>query len=147
MKINPENKKNHEEYHIFSSHIKNILITLSSRLILFAFSGYFIQIISCAISKKYYSLYTLTLVILLDTAYICIKRKGINFKWFSLTYFAYSTQIIISGWIVQSTLNNENNIDCQNDNITNKMMLHSSHCGLVKLNIYFIYNYIKIHFI
>ena len=111
MKINPENKKNHEEYHIYSSHIKNILITLSSRFILIVLSGYFIQIISCSISKTNYSLYTFTLVILLDTAYVCIRRKGIDFKWFSPAYFAYSTQIIISGWIVQSVLNNEDNID------------------------------------
>ena len=100
MKINPENKKN-EEYHIYSSHIKNILITLSSRFILIVLSSYFIQIISCAISKTNYSLYTLTLVILLDTAYVCIRRKGIDFNWFSHTYFAYSTQIIIIGLIVQ----------------------------------------------
>lgn len=113
------------------------MITLSSRFILIVLSGYFIQIISCTISKTNYSLYTFTLVILLDTAYVCIRRKGIDFKWFSPAYFAYSTQIIISGWIVQSALNNEDNIDCQNDNITNTMMLHLSHCGLVKLNIYF----------
>jgi len=131
MKINPASELNHEKYHIHNSHIKNILVTLSCRLILIALSIYLVQIISCAISNKNYSLFTLTLVIILDTAYVCIKRKGIDFKWFSPAYFAFSAQIIISAWLATLFLLEEEDINCLNANKTVFLMSEVSNCGFL----------------
>jgi hypothetical protein len=59
----------------------NIIATIFSRSILIILGIYFIYFISCTQGAKYYGLLTFTFVIVIETLYICIKRKGIDFKW------------------------------------------------------------------
>lgn len=59
----------------------NISLTILCRSLLICVGVYNIYFMGCATGAKYYSLFVFTAII--DTGYICIKRYGIDFKWFN----------------------------------------------------------------
>jgi hypothetical protein len=116
---------NHNEYHIYDTHIKNILAAITCRLILIGIGAYMTEIIGCmSVKNEYYSLFVFSIIIFFDTVYLCVKRKGIEYNWFSLTYFAYSTQIIICAWLgTKEIAYTSNNIGCLNETINEYVQL------------------------
>lgn len=148
--MNSKNVLNHNKYHIYDTHIKNILASIICRLILIGIGTYMTEMIGCMIKKEYYSLFVFSIIILLDTVYLCMKRKGIEYNWFSLTYFAYSTQIIICAWLATKEIAYTSyNIGCLNETINELVQLTTpSEClavikkkrsFIIILNIFFIF--------
>ena len=59
-----------------------ILITISIRTLMIGISAYFINLLSCIFTNLNYLGFIIPLVcILVDTIFICIKRKGNEFTW------------------------------------------------------------------
>ena len=144
--MNSKKVLNHNEYHIYDTHIKNILATITCRLILIGIGTYMTEMVGCMIKKEYYSLFVFSIIIFLDTIYLCVKRKGIEYNWFSLAYFAYSTQIIICAWLATKGI--AYNIGCLNETINELVQLTTpSQClavikkksFIIILNILFIF--------
>ena len=133
----------HSGHHIYKSNLINMLITVFTRLILICIGSYFVQIISCTQSLKFYSLFLLTLIIILDTVYVCFKRSGIDHGWFSPTYLAFSLQIILTLRMGTQKLHELDNIACKNYNLTIgiiKKFKIGPDCGMVceiKLFVFF----------
>lgn len=59
----------------------NITKTIICRLILFGVSTYYIYIMSCLLDTTYALLFILNIIIVIDTLWICVRRKGVDFKW------------------------------------------------------------------
>ena len=71
------------EYQTYCYNYVNIFITAIFRLILVLVGIYYICTITCSFNDyRIYTLFALTLVIIADTLYICIKRNGSDFKWY-----------------------------------------------------------------
>lgn len=68
----------------------NMIATIICRSILIIIGIYFNYFISCSMGAQYYSLLIFTVIILLETLYICIRRRGIDFKWKEILYYNYS---------------------------------------------------------
>jgi hypothetical protein len=135
-----------KEHHIYSSNTINLTTTISCRLILICLGSYFVQMISCVISTKLYALFILTLIILIDTVYICIKKNGIDFEWFSPAYLAFSFQIIFVLREGTKGLQRADNIACFNQSTTLLFIRNVENgtlknCGLV----YKLYHYKILH--
>ena len=70
----------------------NVLKTCSCRFVLVLCGIFFVYIVSY-INKdntsraNYFGLLVFTPIILIDTAYICIKRNGVDYKWFADSSF------------------------------------------------------------
>lgn len=120
-----------EEHHIYNSNTINILTTVSCRLILICLGSYFVQMISCVISIKLYALFIFTLIIIIDTVYISIKKNGIDFEWFSPAYLAFSFQIIFVLREGTKGLQRVDNIACFNQSTT-LLYIHNVENGTLK---------------
>ena len=82
--MNKVHTKSNEHQDIFAyiSKYKNIITTLIFRMILFFFTTYNVYFLTCTMLKPfYYFLLIFSLIILIDTAYIVIKRNGLDFEW------------------------------------------------------------------
>ena len=76
-----------DEIQTYQTENANIVGTLICRSVLIITGIYFNYFVACTQGATYYSLLVFTLVILIETIYICIKRKGLDFKWYNYKYF------------------------------------------------------------
>jgi hypothetical protein len=60
----------------------NIIAAIFCRTSLLLIGLYFNYFLACTQKAKYYGLLTFTIVIIIETMHICIKRKGLDFKWY-----------------------------------------------------------------
>jgi hypothetical protein len=61
----------------------DIIACILNRCILMVFGVYFIYFIGCTLESKYYGLFAFTTIIIAETLYICIQKRGVDFKWFN----------------------------------------------------------------
>jgi hypothetical protein len=80
-KVQTKRNENHVTF-AYKSKYKNIFITLIFRMILFFFATYNVYFLTCTMLKPFhYFLLIFSVIILIDTAYIVIKRNGLDFEW------------------------------------------------------------------
>lgn len=110
--------------------------TCFSRILLLSLGLYSTFFLLCTIqNKRYIFLMLFSFVILVDTSYICLKRNGIDFKWYlnnylikililnlilriSLSYVAFTIQMLIFFWRQHEEKYKLNNCHLNTANIT-----------------------------
>ncbi len=125
-------------------HANKIAIVIC-RSILIGIGIYFNYFISCTLGVQYYGLLTFSLIIIIETFYICIRRNGIDFKWFSPAYITFSAQCIAGLWIGNEWTYSLHDFECHL-NITDieyKKML--DRCNIVNKKYFFLFNYICVY--
>jgi hypothetical protein len=119
-----------------------IMKLLISRVLLLIVCGLMIGFNICLRDNNFYFLFFLipVLIIIAETLYICIKREGRDFKWFSLTAFAYTILMTVAIWITSNDNYNMGNIKCQNSSINLYQETFIKRC----VGVNNIYNYLKL---
>ena len=81
--MNKINTEINNEIKIYSYKSKkiNVLITLFCRMIMLISGLHLTYLKACTHSPMFYFFLFFSLVIILDTCFVCIKRNGIDFKW------------------------------------------------------------------
>jgi len=80
-KINTEIINNETKIYSYKSKKINVLITLFCRMIMLISGLHVTYLMACTKSPMFYFFLIFSLVIILDTSFVCIKRNGIDFKW------------------------------------------------------------------
>ena len=60
----------------------DIIACLSTRSILMLIGVYFVYFVGCTIDSKHFGLFAFTGVIAIETLYLCIRKRGVEFKLF-----------------------------------------------------------------
>jgi len=109
----------------------NIIATIICRSILLGIGFYFNYFIGCTLDTKYYGLFAFSLIIVIETCHICVRRNGIDFKWFSPSYLAFSIQCIAVLWIGSEYTHELHDSECHKNHthLLYKKMLR--HCVIV----------------
>jgi hypothetical protein len=96
-----------------------IMKLLVSRFLLLMICGLMIGFNICLRDNDFFFLFFLipVFIIIAESLYICFKRDGRDFKWFSLTAFAYTILMTLSIWITSNDKYIMGNINCQNSSI------------------------------
>ena len=72
------------DFHDYKYKYLNIVIAALCRFMLILVGTYYIYLIACYYEKySFYGFLSFILIIVADTLYICIKRNGIDFKWYN----------------------------------------------------------------
>ncbi len=93
----------------------NKIALVSCRCILIAFGIYFTYFIGCTRGAKYYGLFAFTVLIIVETIYLCVKRNGIDFGWFSVSFLAYSFQFVTGLWVGSGWSHELDDLECKNN--------------------------------
>ncbi len=109
----------------------NKLALILCRCVLIAFGVYFTYFIGCTQHQKYYGLFTFTAVIIAETIYLCVRRNGIDFGWFSVSYLAYSLQFVSGLWIGSGWSHHLGDIDCKENETADEYSHMHSQCNIV----------------
>ena len=100
-----------ESYEIINSIIVRCIFILEAICLLF--------FIVCIINNKYFLFLLFVLVVIVfDGFYVAIKRKGKEFKWFSISVGAFSFIYMVSVWSLVSYKLNIADPSCTNSNTT-----------------------------
>jgi len=67
----------------------DIIVCFIFRSVLMITGVYFIYFIGCTHGSEYYGLFAFTAIILLETLYICIRKRGVDFKWFLTLFISF----------------------------------------------------------
>lgn len=114
----------------------NIIAFVIGRSILIVIGIYLNYFIGCTIASRYYGFYAFTFVIIAETIYVSIKKKGVDFKWFSISYLAFTIQSVAGLWIGSYWSHELKDIEC----ITNVTRIEyekmQSDCKIPSLNSY-----------
>jgi hypothetical protein len=102
------------------------------RSALIAFGIYFTYFIGCTRGTQYYGFFAFTAIIIAETIFICVKRDGIDFKWFSVSYLAYSVQFVAGLWIGSKWGHELEDIQCKGNETAIEFSLMHHHCSIVK---------------
>ena len=82
--------------------LKETFINISSKILNLFFS----VVVFCYILAFFYNIYALIIntllliIIILDTAYVMLKRGGREWKWFSISVFSFSLLLICFIWTI-----------------------------------------------
>ena len=71
-----------DEEQSYSCKHGNVVIMALLRSVLIALAVYFIYFVSSSFGANYYGLLAFVSVMIIESLYICIKRKGIDFDWY-----------------------------------------------------------------
>ena len=108
---------------------KSALLVCRSALI--GLGLYFSYFIGCTRGTQYYGFFAFTAVILVETIFICVKRNGVDFKWFSVSYLAYSLQFVAGLWVGSKWSHELDDLECHENVTLIKYNLMHHHCTIV----------------
>ena len=104
------------------THIKNIAKTILGRLGLIVYSFWITAFVSCATNENLYWLLAMPIfLIILDTMFICLMRKGIEFDLFSLSIYFYTIIMMVCIWTASEFNYEHGDPECKDLNSTIKI--------------------------
>jgi hypothetical protein len=110
-KTQPKSITKEEGFEIFHSIFVRILFILEAIVLLL--------FVICIVKSYYYIfLIPFLLVIIADGFYVVIKRKGKEYKWFSISVASFSIIFIVSAWVLVFYKLNVRDPSCQNSTLT-----------------------------
>lgn len=101
------------------------------RCVLIAIGVYFTYFIGCTRGEQYYGLFAFTAIIIAETLYVCLRRNGIDFKWFSVSYLAFSLQFVAGLWVGSEWSHALEDIECKGNETTIEHERMRVHCSIV----------------
>ena len=109
----------------------NKIVLVMCRSVLIAFGVYFTYFIGCTHDQKYYGLFAFTVLIIVETIYLCVRRNGIDFGWFSVSYLAYSLQFVSGLWVGSGWSHELDDIECKENETAIEYSHMRSKCNIV----------------
>ena len=121
------------------SHIKNIAKTVLGRSGLIVYSFWITAFVSCATNENLYWLLAMPIfLIVLDTMFICIMRKGIEFDWFCLSIYFYTIIMMVCIWKTSEFNYLHGDPECKDSNSTIEIGQSVKTCPTVSVTFFWL---------
>ena len=123
------------EFRLTRSYFCDLFRAITVRCLFLVEASVLLVFVKCLLNNYYYLFLTALLVVIIaDGFYVVIKRKGKEYKWFSISVASFSILFIICVWVIVFNKLDTNNKSCQNSTLTSFQFMSEKFCFTVSFN-------------